>query len=201
GEAAALSLMRVTSPRASAKASRGVSQPPVAAKAAPVMQQRQKWRRESRCFCRKLIASSSRSSVSRSDPSRRRAWTRSFCSVADKPRRAAFGGIATPQRCRLVGRAFTGLPPARERRLIASPMLKDKASWRVRLAHSSLGDLHESLLDELCRSCHGIRIDLDVRQQVLVSPAMSLCGRAAKLDLHAALLQIGIEILGGVDSR
>src|SRR5215831_7424418 len=53
---------------------------------------------------------------------------------------------------------------------------------------SSLGDLHESLLDELCRSCHGIRIDLDLRQQVLVSPAMGLCGRAAKLDLHAALL-------------
>jgi hypothetical protein len=41
-------LIRVTSPRASAKAWRGVSQPPVAAKPAPVMQQRQKWRRESR---------------------------------------------------------------------------------------------------------------------------------------------------------
>src|SRR5262249_25771530 len=66
---------------------------------------------------------------------------------------------------------------------------------------SSLGDLHESLLDELCRSCHGIRIDLDVRQQVLVSPAMGLCGRAAKLDLHAALLQIGNEILVGVARR
>ena len=38
GEDAALSLMRVTSPRASAKAWRGVSQPPVTAKAAPVMQ-------------------------------------------------------------------------------------------------------------------------------------------------------------------
>src|SRR5262245_34076208 len=66
---------------------------------------------------------------------------------------------------------------------------------------SSLGDLHESLLNELCRSCHGIRIDLDVRQQVLVSPAMGLCGRAAKLNLHAALLQIGNEILVGVARR
>src|SRR5262249_11410493 len=42
GEDAALSLIRVTNPRASAKAWRGVSQPPVAAKAAPVVQQRQK---------------------------------------------------------------------------------------------------------------------------------------------------------------
>jgi hypothetical protein len=47
GEDAALSLMRVTNPRASAKACRGLSQPPVDANAAPVMQQRQKWRRES----------------------------------------------------------------------------------------------------------------------------------------------------------
>src|SRR5262249_18740006 len=54
----------------------------------------------------------------------------------------------------------------------------------------SFGDLHEPLLDELCRSRHGIRIDLYVRQEVLVSPAMGLCRRATKLDLHAALLQI-----------
>src|SRR6516164_11801921 len=72
---------------------------------------------------------------------------------------------------------------------------------RPNVRFGSLGDLHESLLDELCRSCHGIRIDLDVRQQVLVSPAMGLCGRAAKLDLHAALLQVGYEILVGVARR
>src|SRR6516165_12832771 len=48
GEDAALFLIRVTSPRASAKAWWGLSQLPVAAKAAPVMQQRQKLRRESR---------------------------------------------------------------------------------------------------------------------------------------------------------
>ncbi len=47
GEDAALSLIRVTSPRGSAKACRGLSQPLVAGNAAPVMQQRQKWRRES----------------------------------------------------------------------------------------------------------------------------------------------------------
>jgi len=44
------------------------------------------------------------------------------------------------------------------------------------------------LLDELCRSRHGIRIDLDVWQQILVSSAMKLRCRAAKLNLHAALL-------------
>ena len=47
GEDAALSLMSVTSPRASAKACRALSQPPVDTNAAPVMQQRQKCRRES----------------------------------------------------------------------------------------------------------------------------------------------------------
>ena len=45
GDIAALSLMRLTMPRASAKASRGVSHPAVAAKAAPPAQQRQKRRR------------------------------------------------------------------------------------------------------------------------------------------------------------
>src|SRR6516164_9894433 len=65
----------------------------------------------------------------------------------------------------------------------------------------SLGDLHESLLDELCRSRHGICIDLYVRQQVLVSPAVDLCSCAAQLHLHPALLQIGNEILVGVSRR
>src|SRR5271165_4139958 len=46
GEAAALSLMRLTMPRASAKASRGESQPPVAASPAEPRQQRQKPRRD-----------------------------------------------------------------------------------------------------------------------------------------------------------
>src|SRR6516225_6000894 len=58
-EDAALSLIRLTSPRASAKAWRGLSQPPVAAKAAPVMQQRQKWRRESARFCCEPMGASS----------------------------------------------------------------------------------------------------------------------------------------------
>ena len=46
GETAALSLMRLTRPRASANAARGVSHAPVAAKAAPPTQQRQKPRRD-----------------------------------------------------------------------------------------------------------------------------------------------------------
>ena len=53
GEVAALSLIRLTRPRASAKAWRGVSQPLVAANAAP-RQHRQKPRRDNRysfeCF-------------------------------------------------------------------------------------------------------------------------------------------------------
>src|SRR5271165_3804185 len=50
GDTAALSLIRLTIPRASAKASRGVSHPPVATKVAPPTQQRQKQRRDSN-FC------------------------------------------------------------------------------------------------------------------------------------------------------
>src|SRR4051794_13612967 len=42
GDTAALSLIRLTMPRASANTSRGVSHPPVAARAAPPTQQRQK---------------------------------------------------------------------------------------------------------------------------------------------------------------
>src|SRR5262249_55407488 len=99
---------------------------------------------------------------------RRRAWTRSFLVSRGETAARCPSRIATPQRCRLVGARFTGLRPALERRLIASPTLRTRHSWRARLAHSSLGDLHESLLDELCRSRHGIRIDLDVWQQVLV---------------------------------
>src|SRR6201999_1761328 len=45
GDTAALSLIRLTRPRASANASRGVSQPPAAASAPPA-QQRQKPRRD-----------------------------------------------------------------------------------------------------------------------------------------------------------
>src|SRR5262245_22312251 len=52
---------------------------------------------------------------------------RSFCSVADKPRRTASGGIETPQCCRLVGARLYWFAPALEHRLIASPMLKGKA--------------------------------------------------------------------------
>jgi hypothetical protein len=60
GETAALSLIRLTRPRASAKASRGVSHPLVATNVAPAMQQRQKCRRESRWRRGKVMASSFR---------------------------------------------------------------------------------------------------------------------------------------------
>jgi hypothetical protein len=49
GEAAALSLIMLTRPRASAKTSLGASQPFAAENAAPVKQQKQKCRRESTC--------------------------------------------------------------------------------------------------------------------------------------------------------
>lgn len=51
GAVAALSLIKLTSPRASVYASRGVSQPPVAVKAAPPRQQRQKPRRDIKEAC------------------------------------------------------------------------------------------------------------------------------------------------------
>jgi hypothetical protein len=49
GDTAALSLMRLTMPRASANTSRGVSHPPAAALAPAPMQQRQTRRREINC--------------------------------------------------------------------------------------------------------------------------------------------------------
>jgi hypothetical protein len=54
---AALSLIRLTMPRASANASRGVSQP-FAARAAPPMQQRQKPRRDIKCCFESSMVSS-----------------------------------------------------------------------------------------------------------------------------------------------
>src|SRR5260370_29051611 len=58
GDTAALSLIRLTRPRASANALRGVSHPPVAAKAAPLRQHRQKCRRDSGfCFENSMTSS------------------------------------------------------------------------------------------------------------------------------------------------
>src|SRR6478735_8203030 len=56
GEVAALSLIRLTMPRASAKAWRGVSHPPAVAVAAPPMQHRQKPRRDRRCSFETVMA-------------------------------------------------------------------------------------------------------------------------------------------------
>src|SRR5258706_9636699 len=58
GDAAALSLIRLTRPRASAKASRGVSQPLVAANAAPPIQHRQNPRRDRSFSGEELMLSS-----------------------------------------------------------------------------------------------------------------------------------------------
>ena len=58
GETAALSLIRLTRPRASANASRALGQPPVAAYAAPAQQHRQKCRRENKFSAAQSMASS-----------------------------------------------------------------------------------------------------------------------------------------------
>jgi len=58
GDTAAESLITLTSPRASANAWRGVSQPPVAAKAAPPTQHRQKPRRDNWFFGECVMSSS-----------------------------------------------------------------------------------------------------------------------------------------------
>src|SRR5262249_35884163 len=61
-----------------------------------------------------------------------------------------------------------------------------------------LSDLHETLLNELNRSRHSVRIHLDACQQILVSPTVDPCGRPAELNMHAALLQIGYQVLVGI---
>src|SRR5271165_3405168 len=58
GDVAALSLIRLTMPRASAKAWRGVSHAPAAAVAAPPMQHRQKPRLDRKCWFEAVMANS-----------------------------------------------------------------------------------------------------------------------------------------------
>jgi hypothetical protein len=58
GDTAALSLIRLTRPRASANAWRGVSHPAVAVKAAPPTQHRQKPRRDNKSFFEESMSSS-----------------------------------------------------------------------------------------------------------------------------------------------
>jgi hypothetical protein len=43
----------------------------------------------------------------------------------------------------------------------------------------SFRDFYEPFLNELCRSRHRIRIDLDTGEQIIVSPVVSFGGRAA----------------------
>ena len=62
-------------------------------------------------------------------------------------------------------------------------------------------DLHESFLDELCRSRHGVRIDLDTWKQVGIAPAMNLCSGTAQFNLHATLHQVLDEFLVWIPCR
>jgi hypothetical protein len=65
----------------------------------------------------------------------------------------------------------------------------------------SFRNLHETLLNELRRSRHGILVHLDVGKQICVSPVVSLRGRATQLYSHAALLQISDELFVGIAGR
>jgi hypothetical protein len=53
-------------------------------------------------------------------------------------------------------------------------------------------------LDELRHSRHGIGVDLDVRKQIGVSPAVSLGGCTTKLNADSTLDEFGNERLVGV---
>ena len=63
---------------------------------------------------------------------------------------------------------------------------------------ASFRDFYKPFLNELRRSGHGIRVDLDTGEQIIVSPVVSFGGRAAQLDLHAALHQVADEFLVGI---
>jgi hypothetical protein len=62
----------------------------------------------------------------------------------------------------------------------------------------SLRDFHESLLNELRRPRHGIRVDLDVGEQVGVTPVVRLRGRPAQFDAYSALHQVCQKVLVGI---
>jgi len=65
----------------------------------------------------------------------------------------------------------------------------------------SFRNLHETFLNELRRSRHGIRVDLDIGKQICISPVVSLRRRATQLYSHAALLQISDELFVGIAGR
>jgi len=65
----------------------------------------------------------------------------------------------------------------------------------------SLCDLHKALLDKLNCPGHGIQIDFYAWEQIRITPPIDPGGCPTKLDLCAALRQIGDKILVGVSSR
>ena len=66
---------------------------------------------------------------------------------------------------------------------------------------SAFRDFHEPFLNELCRPRHGIRVDLDARQQVRIAPPVDFCSCTTQFDLHAALHQIRDKSLVRVAGR
>src|SRR5713101_9514841 len=62
----------------------------------------------------------------------------------------------------------------------------------------SFRDFHEPFLNELRRSRHGIRIDLDVWKQICVPPFVDFRGRATQLNAHPTFHQVSDELLVGI---
>src|SRR6202040_2380983 len=60
----------------------------------------------------------------------------------------------------------------------------------VRAAQLGFRDLYETFLNKLCRSRHGIGVNLDPGNGICISPAVGRRGGATKLDLDAALYQV-----------
>ena len=77
-------------------------------------------------------------------------------------------------------------------RLSGAPTTRFRCSFR---------DLYESFLNELRRSRHGIRVDLDSGKQVCVSPLVNFRGRAAQLNLHTAFHLVSDELFVGIAGR
>jgi hypothetical protein len=70
-----------------------------------------------------------------------------------------------------------------------------------RLALVSLRDFYEPFLNELSRSRHGIRVDLDVGKQIGVPPVVNFRGRATQLNVHPTFHQVSDELLVGIAGR
>jgi hypothetical protein len=70
---------------------------------------------------------------------------------------------------------------ARRKEMTKRLKMPSSSSWQVVSQDLSLPfrDFHESFLNKLHGSCHGIRVDLYARKQINIASAVNLRGNAA----------------------